>query len=150
MNFPCILLHPEGNKRITCVAPNVTSDGRTWYGVKWTEIRRHASVWWDGDGRREFWRVKGDLVHQDTGVDSAILRGEKWAQLNKRERGQVIGVYEEIHTRRVPEHAEMLREFMVYNFPEQLDQEELIKHLAAGPDSERLTDTLLEGKLYER
>lgn len=149
MDFPCILKHPEGGKPILCIAPNVTADGRTWYGVKWVEVQARARKWWDKTGRKEMTRTKNDLVHQDTGVDSAILRGQHWATLNGRERAHVTSVYEREQLRRDPEFAQMLTEFMVYNFPEELDQGELAKHLAAGPAANEHTDQLLEGTLYE-
>jgi len=146
MEFPRLLRHPEGNKPIMAIAPNVTGDGRTWYGVKWSEVAFQARRWWNNSGRKEMGRTKKDLRHQDTGVDSAILRGEHWESLDRRERARVTLAYEEQQLRRKPEFAQMLLEFMIHNFPEELDQEELGKHLASSPDPDVHIDTFLEGR----
>lgn len=129
MRYPARVYGPEG-RRITLVSPNRTADGRTAYGVPWSEVWADAERWWDSRGRHLL-RKNPDWVDQEVGIPSGITRGLAWAHLTADEVLRVVDTFERHHVRQRPEAREAITRFMVANRRDDLDPILLAAYLQA-------------------
>lgn len=144
MKYPHVARNPEGGTYIL-VGPNMTEDGRTVYGFKWSAVMRLASKWWAKKGRLEMTRLHGEFRDQDVGINSGLTLARDWEQLTGEERVKVCHVFEEHTLRKRDDVRESILQYMIENNPETLNQAELGKYLASLPDAEQRAQALING-----
>lgn len=104
---------------------NATDDGRTLYGVQWSEVVSQAIRWWDSTGRHI--QRNREFQDPDVGFASGITRGLSFGLLSRREGLEVIRAYEE-HILR-PQYRAALQMYFERHFPELLGDEALVEWL---------------------
>ncbi|QDP45885.1 MAG: hypothetical protein Unbinned4026contig1001_33 [Prokaryotic dsDNA virus sp.] len=142
--YPCYVKDPlKDGRSLRLVAPNMTSLGRTVYGMKWSQIRSDAEVWWNKQGRHNMLQLKGAWRDPDEGFDSSILRGLEWAWLNATEQAKVTRNFEEEQVRKRKDVREALLAYMVLNHPATFNDADLAKAIASLPDADQRANNLV-------
>ena len=106
---------------------NVTEDGRTLYGVSWTEVADRAIRWWDRTGRHV--SRNPEFKDPDVGFASGITRGLEFQYLSRDEALRVVRAYEQETVR--PEFRDEITGWFEQRFPELLGDPALTEWLGA-------------------